>query len=99
MEAICPRCQLQFEIDPSLLVPLNASEKAVFDALDLVQNGQPVKTQIIADAAGYSYDWAVKLLVALERREIVQRPRGPRSGWIIPHSARHRVMMQLELSA
>lgn len=92
METTCPRCKLTYDIDPSELVPLTDAEQVVFDALRLCQNGHPVKTRIIADVAGYTMRWTQVQLKALERRQLVTRPNGPKSGWYIPHRAEHRIL-------
>jgi ribosomal protein S25 len=45
-------------------------------------------TAAIADRAGFSYSYAAQVLRGLEKRGVVERPFGKRSGWVMPHRAR-----------
>ena len=83
----CPRCG--YELDALVMTD---SERRVFDALRELQNGTTVATQAIADRALYSHGYTYRTLRGLEQRSLISRPRGSRSGWMIPHKTRLRLI-------
>jgi DNA-binding MarR family transcriptional regulator len=63
-------------------VPLTPPEIAVLDALRYCANGAGiVRAVAVADVAGLSRCYTSSLLKSLEIRGLVDRPRGPKSGW------------------
>lgn len=83
-DATCPRGG-QPQSSPLTLTP---AERDLCEALLALQRGSPVTTAAIADRAGFSYSYAAQVLRGLEKRGVVERPFGKRSGWVMPHRAR-----------
>ena len=81
----CPRCGFEYQL------PLTPRQQ---DTMDVLQRGALLSTQHVADLLVVDYKTAYTYLRYLEKLGYVERPHGPRSGWMMAREI-HRLHLQL----